>query len=95
MMPGLLAHLDALSVALAERDLARVNELITGPGSTRIPRSVREEALAVVALPLESLRAPIALWAFYHQTVQLLAQEPERDMQQLELPLSRRRRRTA
>lgn len=49
-----------------------------------LPQRVREEALGVTLLPPDSLRAPIALWAFRHQTCQLLMLD---DPSQLVLPL--------
>jgi hypothetical protein len=76
-----LALLDTLGQAIAARDLARVQALVTGPGSSSIPQRVREEALSLAGLPPDSLRAPIALWTFRHQTSQL-------DPAQIELPLS-------
>jgi hypothetical protein len=87
----MLRLLDALADAIAARDLAYVWAIVNGPGSTALPHRVREEALSLAALPLDSLRAPIALWAFRHQTCQLLLDETHVDDQysgQLELPLA-------
>jgi hypothetical protein len=92
----LLTHLDLVAAAVAERDVAKVKELVTGQGSSRIPRRVREEVLTVATLPRTSLRAPMALFAFYYQTSQLMRDEAEvaeRERSQLELPLARRKRR--
>lgn len=58
--------------------------IINGPGSSALPQRVREEALGLVMLPPDSLRAPIALLAFRHQTCQLILEDPA----QLELPLT-------
>lgn len=81
--------LDALADAIAARDLAYVWAIVNGPGSTALPQRVREEALSLAALPPDSLRAPIALWAFRHQTCQLLVDESHvEDPGQLELPLA-------
>lgn len=60
-----LALLDALATAVCGRDLPAVRRLINGPGSTTLPREVREEALAVAGAPCTSWRAPIALWRCY------------------------------
>jgi hypothetical protein len=80
----MLELLDALAAAVVARDVARVRAIVNGPGSTTLPQRVREEALSLAVLPLDSLRAPIALWAFRHQTCQLLEVD---DPSQLELPL--------
>lgn len=85
----MLRLLDALANAIAARDLAQVWAVVNGPGSTALPQRVREEALSLAALPPGSLRAPIALWEFRHQTCQLLRDETQvEDLGQLELPLA-------
>ena len=85
----MLRVLDALANAVAARDLARVWTIVNGPGSTALPHRVREEALSLAGLPSDSLRAPIALWEFRHQTCQLLLDESHVDEAgQLELPLA-------
>ena len=85
----MLRLLDALADAVAARDLAHVWAIVNGPGSTALPQRVREEALSLAALPPDSLRAPIALWAFRHQTCELLRDEAQaEDPGQLELPLA-------
>jgi hypothetical protein len=66
------AMLDLLASAIADRDRALVRAIVTGPDSTRLPREVRVEALALVELPTDSLRAPIALWRLAHTVRQLL-----------------------
>ncbi len=82
-----LRLLAALSAAVAARDVGAVYSLVTGAASV-LPRRVREEALAIASLPRASLRAPIALWSFYHQTCQLRQESPA-DPRQLELFLRR------
>jgi hypothetical protein len=84
----MLRLLDALADAVAARDLAHVWAIVNGPGSTALPQRVREEALSLAGLPPDSLRAPIALWQFRHQTCQLLLDESWGDPSQLELPLA-------
>ncbi|HTD62042.1 MAG TPA: hypothetical protein VK679_15420 [Gemmatimonadaceae bacterium] len=84
----MLRLLDALADAIAARDLAHVWAIVNGPGSTALPQRVREEALSLAGLPPDSLRAPIALWQFRHQTCQLLCDESWGDPSQLELPLA-------
>ena len=84
----MLRLLDALADAIAARDLAHVWAITNGPGSTALPQRVREEAVSLAGLPPDSLRAPIALWQFRHQTCQLLCDESWGDPSQLELPLA-------
>ena len=85
----MLRLLDALADAVAARDLAHVWAIVNGPGSTALPQRVREEALSLAATRPDSLRAPIALWEFRHQTCQLLLDESHvEDAGQLELPLA-------
>lgn len=85
----MLRLLDTLADAVMARDLAWVWAIVNGPGSTALPQRVREEALSLAALSSDSLRAPIALWEFRHQTCQLFRDEsPVEDPGQLELPLA-------
>jgi hypothetical protein len=85
----MLRLLDALAEAVVARDLAHVWAIVNGPGSTALPQRVREEALGLAGLPPDSLRAPIALWEFRHQTCQLLLDQSHVEEQgQLELPLA-------
>jgi hypothetical protein len=64
--------LDLLASAITAHDRALVRAIVLGPDSTRLPREVRVEALAIVELPVGSLRAPIALWRLAHTVRQLL-----------------------
>jgi len=96
------AMLDRLASALAERDRTLVRAIVMGPDSTRLPREVRVEALAIVELPPGSLRAPIALWRLAHTVRQLLVgadpvalaesddERPTYDPLQLELAIAGR-----
>jgi hypothetical protein len=78
--------LDALVAAVADRDLATVRRLVLGP--LPLPREVREEVLAVAALPAESFRVPVALWRFVYVQQQLLIDTPRpTDPAQLELAI--------
>jgi hypothetical protein len=80
--------LGALVTAVAERDLVTVRRLVLGP--LPLPREVREEVLAVAALPLESFRVPVALWRFVYVQQQLLVEPtpPRDDPSQLELSIA-------
>jgi hypothetical protein len=50
---------------------------------------VREEVLAVAALPRDSFRVPVALWRYVYVQRQLLADTPpRRDPAQLELAIA-------
>ena len=85
----MLRLLDTLAEAVVARDLAHVWAIVNGPGSTALPQRVREEAVSLAGLPPDSLRAPIALWEFRHQTCQLLLDHSHVEEQgQLELPLA-------
>ena len=78
--------LDALVAAVADRDLVTVRRLVLGP--LPLPREVREEVLAVAALPAESFRVPVALWRFVYVQQQLLIDTPcPTDPAQLELAI--------
>jgi hypothetical protein len=79
--------LEALVAAVAERDMVQVRRLVLGP--LALPREVREEVLAVAALPRESFRVPVALWRYVYVQQQLLV-EPTRqcDPAQLELAIA-------
>jgi hypothetical protein len=79
--------LDALVAAVADRDMVAVRRLVLGP--LALPRDVREEVLAVAALPRDSFRVPVALWRFVYVQRQLLADTPpRRDPAQLELAIA-------
>lgn len=79
--------LDALVAAVAGRDMVAVRRLVLGP--LPLPREVREEVLAVAALPRDSFRVPVALWRYVYVQRQLLADTPpRRDPAQLELAIA-------
>jgi hypothetical protein len=81
------AMLDDLVVAVASRDLAAVRCLVLGP--LPLPREVREEVLAVVALPTDSVRVPVLLWRYVYVQRQLFSDTPpRRDPAQLELAIA-------
>jgi hypothetical protein len=88
----MLAYLDALCAALLAHNALEVRRLLQHPLSRILPRDVREEALAISRDPHASLRAPLRTLQFYHQTAELLSEEPESSLTgpQLELPFDRR-----
>ena len=62
----MLEFLDLLCAALIARDDEDVRLLLRHPVGRELPREVREEALAIAALPVESHRAPMkTLWFRY------------------------------
>ncbi|MBC7792029.1 MAG: hypothetical protein H7Z74_18945 [Anaerolineae bacterium] len=62
----MLEFLDLLCAALIARDDEDVRLLLKHPIGRELPREVREEALAIAALPAESHRAPMkTLWFRY------------------------------
>jgi hypothetical protein len=77
----MLAYLEELCSALLAHDSATVYCLLGQPLARSLPRQVREEALAISRANSSSLRAPIQVLRFYHQTLQLgdpgLAVEPD------------------
>jgi len=68
----LLAYLESLCAALLARDAAVIRRHLRHPLARTLPRSVRDEALAIARLGERTLRAPINALRFYHQTTQLL-----------------------
>ena len=88
----LLGFLDQLYRAALGRDQARVRELLEHALATQLPGEVRAEALAVVAAPRSSLRAPIRMLQFRQRIIQLDQDMPDEDDPQLELDLPARRR---
>jgi hypothetical protein len=70
----LLDYLDRLCTALLGRDVPEIRRLLRSPLARALPRTVREEALAIAVAPTTSLRAPIHTLRFYQQTMQLLAE---------------------
>jgi hypothetical protein len=67
-----LAYLDSLCTALLAGDGLAIRTLLGHPLARTLPRSVREEALAIARTGRRSLRAPVHTLHFYHQTVHLL-----------------------
>jgi hypothetical protein len=85
----LIAYLDALYRAAMARDVEDLAALLLEPIASHVPREVREEALAIVALPDASLRAPIQLLQFRQRTLQLEVEEREGVEEQLPIERSR------
>jgi hypothetical protein len=67
----MLAYLEDLCSALLAHDAAAVYRLLANPLARSLPRQVREEALAISRANPSSLRAPIQVLRYYHQTLQL------------------------
>lgn len=67
----LRAAVERLYDAVVSRDAAVVHALIDSAMATSIPREVREEALAITALPAGSARVPMALLRYHHRLTQL------------------------
>ncbi|MDQ6829198.1 MAG: hypothetical protein M3081_10075 [Gemmatimonadota bacterium] len=85
----MLAYLDSLCTALLERNNREIRRLMRHPLASALPRRVREEVLAVLRARPNSVMAPIHTLHFYHQTEQLVVEEPTAvpATPQLELPL--------
>ena len=88
----MLAYLDALCAALLARDTEEIDRLGRHPHAYALPRSVREEVLAIRRVGHGSLRAPIETLRHYHRTAHLLgvARDPASPGDQMELPLAAR-----
>jgi hypothetical protein len=85
----MLAYLDDLCSALLERNNREIRRLMRHPLASALPRRVREEVLAILRARPNSVIAPIHTLHFYHQTEQLVLEEPNEvpSTPQLELPL--------
>lgn len=64
--------MESLCAALLARDAAAIRRHLRHPLARTLPRSVRDEALAIARLGERTLRAPVQTLRFYHQTTQLL-----------------------
>lgn len=67
----LLVIAERLYDAIASRDVDLVQALLDSGAASSLPRQVREEALAVVALPAASRRVPMALLRYHHRLTEL------------------------
>ena len=87
----MLAYLDALCAALLARDTEEIDRLGRHPLARALPRTVREEVLAIRRVGHGSLRAPIETLRHYHRTAHLfgVAHDPA-STDQMELPLAAR-----
>jgi hypothetical protein len=92
----LLALLDELVVAIEQRDLQAVWDVLDEGDACRcFPPAVREEALVIARLPATAFRPPARLYRYYHMLAKL-ADEPvehEVDPDQLPIPLPGEERR--
>jgi hypothetical protein len=66
-----LLYLEELEHAVVERNPLRITALLRKRTATHLPRSVREELLAISRAPRESLRAPVQFLRFQHRMTQL------------------------
>ena len=84
----MLDYLDQLCAAIVARDDAAVRRLLEHALARKLPRDVREEALAILALPRQSLRAPMKTFWYRYVTEQLSRLDPSSaPTAQLDLPL--------
>lgn len=75
----LLVVTERLYDAIASRDATHVRALLESAAATSIPRQVREEALAIVALPASSYRVPMALLRLHHRLTELARVDEDAD----------------
>jgi hypothetical protein len=67
-----LAFLEALCRALAERDATTIRRLLEHPLAHALPRPVTDEANAILTGAVRDFVAPVQALRFYHQTAHLL-----------------------
>ena len=67
----LLVIAERLYDAIAAREADVVHALLESAAASSLPRQVREEALAIVALPAASHRVPMALLRYHHRLTEL------------------------
>ncbi len=86
----LLELLDSLIASIERRDQQAVWDVLDEEEANRwFTSGLREEALTIVRLPATSLRAPLRIYRFYHEILQLGDEPLERtaDTSQLGLEL--------
>ena len=96
----MLAFLDSLCGALIARDADRIRLQLAHPLAHALPRSVREEAIAIANGHRRAFVAPLHTLRLYHQTAHLLGARVDpaihrhagngsqgSEMPQMELPL--------
>ena len=71
----MLELVNALYVAARGRDSVTVHALLARPYASRLPRDVREEVLALLREPADSLRAPMRLLRYGYVLTQLGADD--------------------
>lgn len=84
----MLAYLNALCLALLEREKGEIRRLLRHPFARHLPRRVRDEVIMIQQARPANMVAPIHTLHFYHQTAQLVLDHSETmpDGPQLELP---------
>lgn len=73
----MLAYLDALCAALLARNAIEVRRLLALPDSRRLPRAVREEALAMARRDPDSFAAPVQALQHYYRLSHLVDHDAE------------------
>lgn len=66
-------YLEAIEEAVLQRDALGITALLRKRTATHLPRSVREELLAISRMSRTTLRAPIRFLRFQHRMAQLAA----------------------
>jgi hypothetical protein len=70
-------YVERLALALLTHDAVAIRRLLAQPAAARLPREVREEALAFQRLASRSHRAPICTLRFAYRLQQLAPDPPE------------------
>jgi len=88
----LLAFVERLAAALLAHDRATARLLLAQPAAARLPREVREEALAFQTLPPASARAPMRTLRLAYRLQQASQRSAGPAGEQLDLFAQRRQR---
>jgi len=73
----MLAYLDALCAALLARNAIEVKRLLALPAARKLPRAVREEALAITRAGPVSFVAPVNALHLYYKLSHLVDESAE------------------
>lgn len=82
----LIVLTERLHDAIAARDETLVRAILDAPSASSLPRGVREEALAILALPPTSYRVPMQLLQFHHRITELARTEDDAELRAARAP---------
>lgn len=76
----MLAFLDALCAALLARNSIEIHRLLGLPTARKLPRGIREEAIAIARAGIDSHMAPIQALQLYYKLSHLVDESADPDM---------------